>query len=583
MKQIARERFETAWLSNPEIFSVHELPDCSDHAFYATMAEADADASSLVKSLDGAWKAHFAMNPSEAPDTLLTSAALDETLREIQVPCEFQMEAPEWDPPHYVNTQYPWDGHEALQAPQVSEVYNPTVTCIRHFSLSLPQVQQRTVLHLAGVEAAVLVYVNGHEVGYAEDSFTPHRFDLTPYVHVGENRLALRVFKRCTGSWMEDQDFWRFSGIHRSVSLHFYPETHLYDLRVRTPLTDNYTRATLETRLRVMGASLGKAKLTLTDKAGKTLWTAEKPLTALESYVSAEIPGVKLWSAEEPNLYTLTVVLTNAQGQVTEVCRTKVGFRQFEMKDKIMCLNGKRIVFHGVNRHEFDCDRGNGNNIQQGVYHLISRHSACSDADIQQEAGRTTLVYRYTTPMLPDFAVTVRYTVHSQDALDVTVDWPGLPNQPDMPALGLSFQLDPRLTRVRCYGYGPDENYIDRREGAYLGWHSWNAADGMTRYCKPQESGNRTGVQVVSVTDADGHGVEISGDNLEVSVQPWLPEELEAAYHPSDLMGSVRTVLDVAMFRKGIGGDDSWGAPVLPQFCYPADKPYTFTFTMKAL
>ena len=358
MKQIARERFETAWLSNPEIFSVHELPDCSDHAFYATMAEADADASSLVKSLDGAWKAHFAMNPSEAPDTLLTSAALDETLREIQVPCEFQMEAPEWDPPHYVNTQYPWDGHEALQAPQVSEVYNPTVTCIRHFSLSLPQVQQRTVLHLAGVEAAVLVYVNGHEVGYAEDSFTPHRFDLTPYVHVGENRLALRVFKRCTGSWMEDQDFWRFSGIHRSVSLHFYPETHLYDLRVRTPLTDNYTRATLETRLRVMGASLGKAKLTLTDKAGKTLWTAEKPLTALESYVSAEIPGVKLWSAEEPNLYTLTVVLTNAQGQVTEVCRTKVGFRQFEMKDKIMCLNGKRIVFHGVNRHEFDCDRG---------------------------------------------------------------------------------------------------------------------------------------------------------------------------------------------------------------------------------
>ena len=174
MKQIARERFETAWLSNPEIFSVHELPDCSDHAFYATMAEADADASSLVKSLDGAWKAHFAMNPSEAPDTLLTSAALDETLREIQVPCEFQMEAPEWDPPHYVNTQYPWDGREALQAPQVSEVYNPTVTCIRHFSLSLPQVQQRTVLHLAGVEAAVLVYVNGHEVGYAEDSFTPH-------------------------------------------------------------------------------------------------------------------------------------------------------------------------------------------------------------------------------------------------------------------------------------------------------------------------------------------------------------------------------------------------------------------------
>ena len=173
------------------------------------------------------------------------------------------------------------------------------------------------------------------------------------------------------------------------------------------------------------------------------------------------------------------------------------------------------------------------------MYHLISRHSACSDADIQQEAGRTTLVYRYTTPMLPDFAVTVRYTVHSQDALDVTVDWPGLPNQPDMPALGLSFQLDPRLTRVRCYGYGPDENYIDRREGAYLGWHSWNAADGMTRYCKPQESGNRTGVQVVSVTDADGHGVEISGVRpsfLTTQVMSWpLTDSTSRATRPSSI------------------------------------------------
>lgn len=234
-------------------------------------------------------------------------------------------------------------------------------------------------------------------------------------------------------------------------------------------------------------------------------------------------------------------------------------------------------------RASTDNDRGNGNNIQQGVYHLISRHSACSDADIQQEAGRTTLVYRYTTPMLPDFAVTVRYTVHSQDDLDVTVDWPGLPNQPDMPALGLSFQLDPRLTRVRCYGYGPDENYIDRREGAYLGWHSWNAADGMTRYCKPQESGQPHGR---AGRFGDGCGRSRRGD---FGRQPRSERTAVAAGGAGSGIPSERPD---GLGTHGAGCGDvpqrhrrrrQLGRAVLPQFCYPADKPYTFTFTMKAL
>ena len=105
----------------------------------------------------------------------------------------------------------------------------------------------------------------------------------------------------------------------------------------------------------------------------------------------------------------------------------------------------------------------------------------------------------------------------------------------------------------------------------------------MSPYLNPQESGNRGGVQALSVTDKDGHGVLVEGENLEISVQHWLPEQLAAARHYSDLMGPVKTVLDVAMFRKGVGGDDSWGAPTLPKYCYPADKPYSFTFTLKAL
>ncbi|MBQ8200319.1 MAG: DUF4981 domain-containing protein [Clostridia bacterium] len=1006
MSNVRNPHFTPDWLSDPTIFSVNEQPIGSDHDFFATQQEADEGVSSLVRSLDGTWRAHFAMNPAGAPDALLTSASMDATLREINVPCEFQLVAPEWDPPHYVNVQYPWDGHEPLVPPQVSAEYNPTVTCVRTFTLSLKDMQQRIVLHLGGVEAAVLVYVNGREVGYAESSFTPSAFNITGFVRVGENRIALRVFKRCSGSWLEDQDFWRYSGIHRSVTLHFWPQTHLADLRVRTPLTDNYTTAHLDTLLTIAGHTDGQARLTLTDKSGAVLYEETKAIAGMQQvHFDSVVSGVKLWSAEAPNLYTLTVTLTSGMGRVAEVCRTKVGFRQFEMIDRVMCLNGKRIVFHGVNRHEFDCDNGrvvstetllkdmrickslninairtshypndsrfyrlcdeygfyvidennlethgtwapmhdwhlpgdreewlgavlsrgrtmlerdknhpcvlmwscgnesyggkviwelseyfrqadptrlvhyegivhdmrypdtsdmhsqmylkaadiekylknnpkkpfinceythamgnscggmneytaledkypmyqggfiwdyidqalrvtgpngqerfayggdfgdrptdwqfigngivmadrslspkaqevrylfrdvflrpgktgvtvvnrkvfeplkgydvrwtvecdmkpvkageiilpeiapgasrhinlpygklptegrvvltcylvlresdgllpagtilshgqtvygetakaeaenngpapvcgdnnvgfrssrmgvlfergkglislrdragretllcapqlslfraptdndngNGYNVRQGVYHLISRYSSHRGAEVDQQEGCTTLTYRYGTPMLPGFEMSVVYTLRTEDAVEVTVNWPGMKDLPDMPALGLSFQLDPRLDTVNYYGYGPDENYNDRRDGAYLGWHLYNVKDGMSRYLNPQESGNRGGVQSLSVTDKDQHGLLIMGDGLEVSVLPWLPEELAAARHPGDLTGSVKTVLDVAMFRKGVGGDDSWGAPTLPKYCYPAEKAYSFTFTLRAL
>ncbi len=1006
MSNVRTPHFTPAWLSDPTIYSVGEQPIGSDHDFYATKQEADAGASSLVRSLDGVWKAHFALTPAEAPLALLTSPNLDDTLRDITIPCEFQLVAPEWDRPQYANVQYPWDGQEALVPPQVPEK-NPTVTCVRRFTLSLNDMQHRIMLHLGGVEAAVLVYVNGHEVGYAESSFTPSMFNITGYVRVGENRIALRVFKRCSGSWLEDQDFWRYSGIHRSVSLHFWPECHLADLCVRTPLTDNYTTARLETQLTIAGQTSGQARLTLTDKAGAVLYEETKPLNGQPRVqFDSVVAGVKLWSAEAPNLYTLSVTLTNGLGRVTEVSRTRVGFRQFELINKVMCLNGKRIVFHGVNRHEFDCDTGrvmtdekvlrdiclckqmninairtshypngsalyrlcdeyglyvidennlethgtwapmhtwhlpgdnedwqgavlhrgrtmlerdknhpcilmwscgnesyggkviwelsemfrkadptrlvhyegvandmrwpdttdvysrmylkaadiekylkndpkkpfinceythamgnscggmneytaledkypmyqggfiwdfvdqglrqigpdgterfayggdfgdrptdwqfigngivladrslspkaqevkylfrdvfvrpgktgvtivnrrvfapltgcalrwtveqdmkpiragevllpdiapgesrhialpydgklpaegqlvltcyvvlqadegllpagtvishgqavygeavpfapgndapapaigdnnvgfhtpkfscmfergkglisikdkigremllcapqlslfraptdndNGNrySARQGVYHLISRYSINQWAEVTTEPGVTTVTYRYECPALPGLIIPVTYALRCDDAIEVTLDWPGHENLPDMPALGLSFQLDPRLELVNYYGLGPAENYIDRRDGAHLGWHSYPVREGLTPYLNPQESGNRGGVQSLSITDRDQHGLLLMGDGLEVSVHPHLPEEVAAARHFGDLKPGVKTVLDVALFRKGVGGDDSWGAPTLDKYCYPADKAYRLTFTLRAL
>ncbi len=345
--------FDPAWLKDPTVFAVNLLPPCSDHAVFADEAEAETGVSGLVRNLNGIWRASFAMRPAEADDTLITDGSGDDELETVTVPGEFQLHKPDWDPPHYVNFQYPWDGHEALVPPMVSDAYNPTVTCVRRFEVTDSERRcGRAVLTFEGVEAAVAVWLNGCFLGYAEDSFTPHRFDATAALRTGENRLVARVFKRCTGSWLEDQDFWRFSGIHRSVTLTFEPRTHLADIFVRTPLEKDYTEAWLEADLTI-DRPCGTVALKLTDRWGETLMAAER-LAAETLSLRERVPGVRLWSAEDPVLYTLTIILRDGEGLTAEVARLEVGFRQFEMKDRIMCLNGKRIVFHGVNRHEFD-------------------------------------------------------------------------------------------------------------------------------------------------------------------------------------------------------------------------------------
>ena len=185
--------------------------------------------------------------------------------------------------------------------------------------------------------------------------------------------------------------------------------------------------------------------------------------------------------------------------------------------------------------------------------------------------------------MLPGLKITLEAVLDSDDSVAFVLKWPGARNLPEMPALGLSFQMDARLQNVRYFGLGPDDNYVDRCEGAVLGWHDYKVAEGMTRYAKPQESGNRMGVRQLELTGADGHGVCITGKGLEISVQPYLPEELACVYHYDELQGSCRTILDIAAFRMGVGGDVSWGAPVLPQYTYSADKPYELRFRMSAI
>ena len=216
-----------------------------------------------------------------------------------------------------------------------------------------------------GVESGFALWLNGQYVGYSEDSFTPSEFDLTPYVKEGENKLAVQVFKWTSSSWCEDQDFYRFSGIFRSVYLYTMPKVHVYDLKVQPVLDETLINADLLVTMQMRG--IGRARFTLTgskdysvleEKEQQLIFFEELPVSEGEVHFEKQVNKPELWSAEIPNLYTLTIECFDTDGERSEVICQKIGFRRFEMKDSIMTLNGKRIVFKGVNRHEFSSISG---------------------------------------------------------------------------------------------------------------------------------------------------------------------------------------------------------------------------------
>lgn len=270
-----------------------------------------------------------------------------------------------YDIPQYVNIQYPWDGREDVWRDAVPSEFNPVASYVKYFTL--PEGFRKNGLYISfqGVESGFALWLNGHYVGYSEDSFTPSDFDLTPYVKEGENKLAVQVFKWTSSSWCEDQDFYRFSGIFRSVYLYTMPKVHVYDLKVQPVVDEAVLNADLLVTMQMRGE--GKARLTLTgsrnysvleEKEEQIIFSEELPVSEGEVHFEKEVKKPDLWSAEIPNLYTLTIECFDQNGERSELVSQRIGFRRFEMKDGIMTLNGKRIVFKGVNRHEFSSKTG---------------------------------------------------------------------------------------------------------------------------------------------------------------------------------------------------------------------------------
>ena len=200
------------WLQNPEIFQVNRIKAHSDHYYYETMEEAVAGKEMpLRQSLNGEWYFSYAKNPKERIENFYESDYDCRGFNTIEVPGHIQIQG--YDKCQYINTMYPWDGQEFLRPPMISEEYNPVGSYVKYFTVDEHLQNKETFISFQGVETAFYVWLNGVFLGYSEDSFTPSEFHITPYLLAGENKLAVEVYKRSSASWIEDQDFWRFSGM----------------------------------------------------------------------------------------------------------------------------------------------------------------------------------------------------------------------------------------------------------------------------------------------------------------------------------------------------------------------------------
>lgn len=369
--------FDVSRIADPTYFADGRLPAHSDHVAYASWKEEDAGKTSFRYSLDGVWKFSWARRPADAVNGFEKTDFDCRPWTDIRVPAHVEMEG--YGVPSYNNIIFPWDGSEDIKPGEVPADYNPTSSYVKYFSLPENMKGRRVFLSFQGVESGFALWLNGQFVGYSENTFDPAEFELTPYLKDGQNKLAVRVFHFTSSSWAEDQDFFRFSGIYRSVYLYTIPDVHVADLHIRTDLDDTFTNAVLGVTLQLADGEIpdGAEAILSLERDGETFLTNTVALTEAVTEVKEAVEHPALWSAEEPNLYDLKIeVYQNTDGVrvLQEVIRQRVGFRRFEM-DKarhMMLLNGKRIVFCGADRHDFSSKTGRAISKEEVLQDIVT-------------------------------------------------------------------------------------------------------------------------------------------------------------------------------------------------------------------
>lgn len=371
--------FDSNIIKNPEIFEQNRLAAHSDHVCYKNELEKIKGKSSLRYDMNGLWKFAYAKNQSLAPCGFEAADYDCKGWDEIRVPAHIQMEG--YDVPIYTNTTYPWEADESIKPGEVPEIFNPVASYVKYFTIPENMKNKRVCISFQGVESGFALWLNGHYVGYSEDTFDPSDFELTDYIVEGENKLAVRVWKWTSSSWCEDQDFYRFSGIFRDVFLYEVPCAHVEDLSVVPTLNDTFDEGTLSVSIKADGDGIASVRLyELGDLSVEKYDRAKLLLEEFDIELrnkeicegSCNVKNPLLWSAEKPNLYEVKIIVKDTHGNETEFISQLAGFRRFEMVDGLMKLNGKRIVFKGVNRHEFSSITGRVPNRDEVIKDIVT-------------------------------------------------------------------------------------------------------------------------------------------------------------------------------------------------------------------
>ncbi|PKL82327.1 MAG: beta-galactosidase [Ignavibacteriae bacterium HGW-Ignavibacteriae-3] len=350
---------------NPQINGINREPMHSTLMPYESFEKAAAANrydSKYFSSLNGRWKFYFVNKPDDRPKDFYKSDYNVSTWKEITVPGNWQFQG--FDVPVYRNSDYPFE----VNPPYIQKNFNPVGSYRREFEVPADWKGRQVFLNFDGVESAMNVWLNGEFVGYSEDSRLPAEFNITKLLKGGRNTLAVEVFRWCDGSYLEDQDFWRLSGIFRNVFLMSSPSVHIRDFEIKTNLDETYKDSDLLviTKIKNYGdqpAAKTKLEITLLDEENnpvgeKVLLKTERELLfpGAENVIplKTKIADPKKWSAEHPNLYTLILTLKDSDGNILEYLSAKFGFRKSEIKNGQLLVNGKPILIKGVNRHEHD-------------------------------------------------------------------------------------------------------------------------------------------------------------------------------------------------------------------------------------
>ncbi|GAB1308721.1 glycoside hydrolase family 2 TIM barrel-domain containing protein [Urechidicola sp. KH5] len=367
-------------IENPLVISMNKMDARASFFPFNNSTEAKAnipEEASNYRSLNGTWKFNWTRDPKDRPKDFYKTSFNVSSWDDIAVPSNWEVEG--FGIPIYTNIEYPF-AFKNPNPPDIPDGYNPVGSYRRNFEIPKDWDGKQVYIHLGAVKSAFYIWVNGEKVGYSQGSKLPAEFDLTPFVKTGNNILALEVYRWSDGSYLECQDFWRLSGIERDVYLYARPQLQIQDFKVVAGLENNYKDGafSLEVETTNFNPKDSKSSLQVSiSRDDQELFSTEKSVTAAansntNTNFTAKLPNIKSWNAEQPELYDLQITLKDKKGKAIEIISRKIGFRNVEIINGRLVVNGEIILIKGVNRHEHDPIKG----------HIITREDMLKDIQI---------------------------------------------------------------------------------------------------------------------------------------------------------------------------------------------------------